>query len=147
MKICFIGPANSSHIIKWCRWFTGRGHEVHVVSFTDGMIENVQVHPVAISVNTAGSDLGKLKYLTTGGQIRRIVKDISPDVVNVHYATSYGIAAALSGIKGYYLSVWGSDVYSFPGKSPLHKALLKYSLRKAGHLLSTSRAIADEASK
>ena len=145
MKICFIGPANSAHIVKWCRWFAGRGHDVHVVSFSDGKIENAAVHRVDISVNTGGGDLGKLKYLTTGKQIAKIVKEIGPDIVNVHYATSYGIAAALSGIKGYFLSVWGSDIYSFPKKSFLHKALLKYSLKKAKYLFSTSKAMADEA--
>ena len=145
MKICFIGPANSAHIVKWCRWFSGRGHEIHVISFTEGKIENAQVHLIDISVNTGGGDLGKLKYMLTGGRIRKIVEEIKPDIVNVHYATSYGVAVALSGLKGYYLSVWGSDIYSFPKKSPLHKALLKFSLKRAGHLFSTSQAMADEA--
>ena len=147
MKICFIGPANSAHIVKWCTWFTQRGHEVHVISFTPGEIENTHVHLVDTGVDAAGSDLGKIKYLLSGKKIRRIAESISPDVINVHYATSYGAAAALSGLKNYALSVWGSDIYEFPGKSALHKALLKYSLRKAGRLFSTSRAMAREAQK
>ena len=147
MRICFVGPANSAHIIKWCNWFSRHGHEVHVVSFTPGEIAGAQVHQVDVHVNPEGSDLEKLKYMLTGRQIKRIVNEIRPDVVNAHYATSYGIAMALSGMKGYVLSVWGSDIYEFPQKTPLHKALLKYSLRKAAVLFSTSKAMADEAAK
>lgn len=147
MIICFVGPANSSHIVKWCNWFNSRGHETHVISFVQGKIENTSVHLVNIGVDANGSDIRKIKYLLTGSIIRRIIENIHPDVINAHYATSYGTAMALSGIKGYVLSVWGSDIYDFPKKSPLHKALLKYSLKKAGHLFSTSQAMADEAAK
>lgn len=147
MKICFVGPANSSHIVKWCNWFSSRGHEIHVISFTPGEITSATVHLIDLGVDTNGSDVGKLKYLTTGGKIKRLVEDIHPDIVNVHYATSYGIAVALSGVKNYVLSVWGSDIYDFPKKSPLHRALLKYSLWKAPYLFSTSRAMAKEGSK
>lgn len=147
MRICFVGPANSSHIVKWCNWFSAHEHEVHVISFTPGEIEGAVIHLIDLGVDTNGSDVGKLKYLTTGKQIKKLIEDIKPDIVNAHYATSYGIAVALSGIKEYVLSIWGSDIYDFPNKSPLHKALLKYSLWKAPHLFSTSMAMAKEAAK
>lgn len=147
MKICFIGPANSSHIEKWSMWFTNHGHEVHVISFTDGKISNVIVHLVDVGVDTKGSDVSKLKYLTTGRKISKLVNQIKPDIVNVHYATSYGATVAFSRLKGYVLSVWGSDIYSFPRKSIFHKFLLKYSLKRAKYLFSTSNAMAKEASK
>ena len=149
MRICFVGSANSSHIVKWCNWFSSHGHDVHVISFTPGKIQDtkVKVHLIDLGVNTDGSDAGKLKYLTTGKRIKRLVEDIQPDIVNAHYATSYGIAVALSGVKNYVLSVWGSDIYDFPRKSFLHKTLLKYSLWKAPHLFSTSQAMASEAAK
>lgn len=147
MKICFVGPANSAHIEKWCNWFSERGHEIHVISFVPAEIKGAKVHLIDLCVDAQGSDLRKLKYLTSGKKIKNIIRRINPDVVNAHYATSYGVAVALSGIKNYVLSVWGSDIYDFPRKSPLHKVLLKYSLWKAPYLFSTSRAMAKEGSK
>ena len=44
MKICFLAPANSAHTIKWCNYFVSQGHEVHVLSFTQGQIPGVQIH-------------------------------------------------------------------------------------------------------
>lgn len=147
MRLCFVGPANSMHIVKWCDWFSNRGHEVHVISFAQGEMKSAQVHWIDIGVNANGNDYEKLKYLTAGKKIKAIIDRIKPDVVNAHYATSYGTAMALSGVKNYVLSVWGSDIYDFPKKSPLHKLLLQYSLKKATRLFSTSQAMADEASK
>lgn len=147
MRICFVGPANSAHIVKWCDWFAKRGHEVHVISFTQGEIPSAKIHLIDIGVNPQKDKLAKIKYLFTGKEIKGILKQIEPDIVNAHYATSYGVAIALAGVNNYILSVWGSDIYDFPKKSPFHKALLKYSLKKAKYLFSTSQAMADEASK
>lgn len=147
MRICFVGEAVSAHIPKWCRWFLSRGHEVHVISFERGEIPGAQVHIIDTGVDPDGSDFGKLKYLLTGGKIRKLIREIEPDVVNVHFASSYGTAAALGGIRSHVLSVWGADVYDFPRKSLLHRAMLKYALGKAGVIFSTSRAMADETAK
>lgn len=145
MKICFIGPAVSAHIVKWAHWFKEHGDDVHVISFTDGNVPDATVHSLNLGIEGSASELAKIGYLFKGRQIKALVNKLNPDIINVHYATSYGTAVALSGIKGYVLSVWGADIYDFPNKSPFHKAMLKYSLRKAQYLFSTSQAMADEA--
>lgn len=147
MRICFLAPANSAHIVKWCGYFVSQGHEVHVVSFIRGDLAGTTVHFVDCGADAESSDRKKLNYLLKAGEVRKLVKQIQPDIINAHYATSYGTVAALAGLKNYIVSVWGSDIYGFPNKSPLHKALLKFSLRKAPYLFSTSQAMADEAAK
>ncbi len=145
MKICFLAPANSAHTIKWCNYFTSRGHEVHVISFTEGTIDGVQIHQIKNQASAGGGDLQKLFYLTSFRKVIKLVDQIAPDVINAHYATSYGTVAALAGLKNYALSVWGSDIFDFPKRSPLHRWMLKYSLSRAKYLFSTSQAMADEA--
>lgn len=145
MKICFLAPADSGHTIKWCNYFVSKGHEVHVISFTKGEIAGVQIHWIDSGAASDGGDLQKLLYLTKAGQVRKLVRKLKPDVVNAHYATSYGVVAALAGLKNYILSIWGSDVYVFPKRSVLHRLMLQFSLWRAGYLFSTSRAMAEEA--
>lgn len=147
MKICFLAPANNYHTKKWCTWFFEQGHEIHVVSFIDSAIPNVMVHYINTGIDAEASDTSKLRYLTKARRVKKTVDTINPDVINVHYATSYGTVAALAGLKNYILSVWGSDVYDFPKKSQLHKFLLKFSLSRASFLFSTSQAMADETHK
>ncbi len=147
MKICFVAPADNYHTKKWCRWFAGRGHEVHVVSFHRAVTENAELHFIDCGVGVRENDWKKLRYLLRASELRNILAEMKPDIVNVHYATSYGAAAALAGIKRYVLSVWGADVYDFPKKSPLHRLMLRFSLNKASYLFSTSKAMAVEAGK
>lgn len=147
MKICFLAPASSAHIRKWCRFFVSRGHEVHVVSFVNGEIDGVQGHLVQVGTEADAGDLDKLKYLLHAKEVKRIIRGIQPDIVNVHYATSYGTVAALAGLGRYVLSVWGSDIYEFPQKSSLHRKMLQFSLNRAAVLFSTSKAMAEEAGK
>lgn len=134
-------------MVKWCNWFSSKGHEVHVVSFVPGIIECCQIHFLDIQVNAAGRDFEKIAYIFAGHKIWNIVKAISPDIISVHYASSYGVAVAFSPIKKYILSIWGSDIYQFPQKSIIHKQLLKISLKRADKILSTSTAMANEAKK
>ena len=147
MKICFIAPANNYHTKKWCNWFRNRDHQIDVISFTDGVIEGCNVHYINSGAGVRGSDVQKLKYLLQTRKVHDIIKEIKPDVINAHYATSYGTVAALAKLPNYYLSVWGSDVYDFPRKSPFHRMMLQFSLNKASYLLSTSKAMAEEAGK
>ena len=147
MKILFLAPANNYHTQKWCGYFVSRGYDVHVISFFPGTIDGVTVHFLDCGVDWQQSDSKKLKYLLKTPKIRKIVSEISPDIISVHYATSYGTAAGIAGLKNYALSVWGGDVYTFPHKSPMHRVLLQYSLEHAACLLSTSAAMAREVGK
>ena len=147
MKICFIAPSGNYHTIKWVNWFSKRGHDVHVISFMPDKIEGSTVHFIDAGVTVKDSDFKKIKYLLQAKKVKRIVDEIQPDIVNAHYATSYGAVTALSGIKNYILSVWGSDIYDFPNKSFMHKMILKYSLSRATHLFSTSKVMATEGKK
>ena len=127
---------------KWCHWFRNRGHQIDVISFTEGEIEGCTVHYINSGAGVRGSDAQKLKYLFQARKVHENVNEIKPDVINAHYATSYGTVAALANLPPYYLSVWGSDIYDFPKKSILHRMMLQFSLNKAAYLLSTSKAMA-----
>lgn len=147
MKICFIAPADNYHTQKWCKWFSANGYQVEVISFTKGDIQNCVVHYIDCGVDVNQSDSKKIKYLFQVWKVHNLIKKIKPDIINAHYASSYGSVAALACLSSYYLSVWGSDIYDFPKKSIFHKLLLKFSLWRATYLFSTSKAMAKEAAK
>lgn len=147
MIICFIAPANSYHTIKWCKYFLSKGYIVHVISFANNTIEGVHVHYIDTGANQNSSDFVKLKYLFKFISVKSIIDTIRPDIISVHFASSYGVVAALSSIKNYTLSVWGSDVYDFPKRSIFHKLLIKFALYRASQIFSTSQAMAIETHK
>lgn len=147
MKICFLAPANNYHTQKWVRYFVDQGNEVSVLSLTKGEIDGAKVYWLNANTGSGASDFAKLKYLLQFHHIREIINEIKPDIINAHYASSYGTLAALAGLKNHIVSVWGSDVYDFPRKSIFHKKLLEFSLNSARCIFSTSNAMAEETRK
>lgn len=151
--ICYLANADNYHTYKWASQFSLRGYGVHVFSLEECRSEairelkNVTVHYLQNPSARQGSELQKLGYLSTVGVARRLIEELDPDVVHAHYASSYGLVASLACRRPYYLSVWGSDVYDFPRKSPLHRAVVRRSLAKPAWLMSTSRAMAEECAK
>ena len=147
MKICLFAPGHSYHTRKWFDYLTKAGHEVCVVSFTKGMIEDPYLHFIDTGADAGSAEKSKIIYLAYAPKVKKIIDSIHPDVISVHRASSYGAVAALAGFRQYTLSVWGEDIYVFPRKSIIHKLLLKFSLFRAPQLFSTSRAMAEEAAK
>ena len=150
MKLLFLSDPNSPHTIKWARSLAKNGIDiilfglgnVTVKDYED--ISNIQVRTLNQKITRDEGAFSKRKYLKALPALRQIINDFQPDLIHAHYASSYGLLGALSGFHPFVLSVWGSDVFSFPFKSPLHKMILKYNLKKADKILSTSHVMAKE---
>ena len=149
MRICYLSDANSIHTKKWCSFFKKKGYEIHVISFNDGDIPGITVHSLNINLDKIKSNnyLNKLRYFTYINKVKNLLKEIKPDILHAHYATSYGFLGGSTKFHPYILSVWGSDVYDFPKKNLLFKKFIERNLSKADILLSTSKVMANETRK
>ena len=153
MKILLLSNPNSIHTIKWAKSLAEKNMELYIfglgtLSVDDYEIyKNITVITLNQSINRNEGSFSKLKYLHALPIVKKIIKEFQPDIVHSHYASSYGFLGALSGFHPFILSVWGSDVFSFPNKSFMHKALLKFNLKKANQILSTSNVMAFETKK
>ncbi len=137
-RIALLGPANSIHLQRWAQALAGRGHAVCVLS----------QHACAPALLPAAAELfmlphrGAFGYFANAWRARRVLTRWRPDVLNAHYASGYGTTAALCGVRPLLLSVWGSDVYDFPYQNAFKGRLLRWNLRRATALASTSHAMA-----
>ncbi|MBK7866193.1 MAG: glycosyltransferase [Ignavibacteriales bacterium] len=152
IKLLMLADLRSSHTKKWADVLSVSGFEVHLFGFTKAfeIFENVIVHEGNVENETAASDEGSLKkgsYLLELKRLKKLIREINPDIVHAHYASSYGFLGALSGKHPFAVSVWGLDVFSFPNRSPLHKKVFRYTLSKADTIFSTSRFMAEETKK
>ena len=149
MKICYLADINSVHTHKWLNYFVHKGYDIHVISLGKGEYEGVTVHSLDVQDNVMKktSDKSKLEYLKKIKRVKSLIKKINPDVLHAHYASSYGLLGAIANYHPYIISVWGSDIYDFPIKSPIHKLIIKYNLKKADYILSTSNVMKLETQK
>lgn len=150
MRLLILADANSSHTIKWAKTLSEKNINIIIFGLGDLTVEdydaipNIQVKTLNAIVTRDEGLFIKLKYLSAVPILKQLIKEFKPDIIHAHYATSYGLIGALSSFHPLILSVWGSDVFSFPLKSPIHKMMLKYNLQKADKILSTSHVMAKE---
>lgn len=137
MKICFLAGASSIHTVRWVNAMVERGHDVHLITMhrpdKDKIDDRVNVYFLPLNP--------PMGYYLNVFKVRKLLKQIKPDILNTHYASGYG---TLSRLVNYYptlLSVWGSDVYDFPYESKLKKKILIKNLKAATRIASTSFAM------
>jgi L-malate glycosyltransferase len=128
MKICYIAEASSIHTQKWVKYFADRGHELHLISrkpFESIDIKGLNSYWLA---NLRYPVLLRYPYDTL--RVRRLIKEIKPDVLHAHYAVGYGLLGALSGFHPFILSVWGSDILVAPKQSRIYRGTVKLAIRR-----------------
>jgi glycosyltransferase involved in cell wall biosynthesis len=154
-RILFLSDVNSAHTRKWAESLAKKGFDIGVFSLSPCTSDWFEAFPnitVFSSVKLTpeqfiASDLSKVAYFKELRALKEIIKAFKPDIVHAHYATSYGLLGVLTKFKPLIISLWGSDIFDFPRKSFLHKAVLKYNLKMADRVLSTSYVMAEETKK
>lgn len=140
--IALLGPAHSIHTIRWANGLSRRGLRVHLISLTrmdEAYDRNVTVHSLPWSAPYG--------YALAARALRALLTRLRPALLNVHYATGYGLLARLSAFSPTLLSAWGSDIYSFPDKSPLHAYILRRNLDSATAVAVTGHAMRTRAQR
>jgi glycosyltransferase involved in cell wall biosynthesis len=141
-KILLIGPARSIHLARWANSFVKIFQSVHIITLHNQNISNLNSKIIVHKLKYKAP----IGYVLNYAECKSLIDDIGPDIINVHYATGYGLLASLIKKKPILLSVWGSDVYDFPNKSFFHKLLVKSNLRSATAVASTSESMGKQVS-
>ena len=131
MKICYLANARSIHTQRWARHFSGRGWDVTVISFEEGVIDGVSVIPIPY-----GTVSRHLNILLGILDIHKLIQKLNPDILHAHYATSYGLAGALSDRHPFVVTAWGSDVLVMPEKSWVYRQIVRFVFGRADLITS-----------
>jgi glycosyltransferase involved in cell wall biosynthesis len=137
MRIALLALKDSIHAIRWANSLSARGHEIDLISMhtqRDSLNSQVIQHDLKM-----GPPFG---YFLNVWKLKNILKEIQPDILHAHYASGYGTLARLSHFHPLIISVWGSDVFDFPLRSPLHRRILVDNLCAADWICSTSTMMA-----
>ncbi len=151
MKVLIFSKINSIHTVRWANSIARRGIDVLVYGLENLKIQGydfqyVRVESAGIQEKKFGVSISKAYYLLALPKLLSVISRFKPNILHVHYASSYGLMGVLSGYHPLIISVWGTDVYNFP-KSNLNRKLLEFTLNRADAITSTSQVMAKEASK
>ena len=150
MKVLMLAKIDSSHTKKWALALKEKGIQVAILSIhlpnkNDDWYKvlDYYYHP---HKKIASSGLtSKFSYVSLFFTLKKIVKQFKPDILHSHFATHYSFLGNISGFKKHVITIWGSDIFIFPKKRKLNEWILKYNLKNAACIISTSDAMAKEA--
>jgi L-malate glycosyltransferase len=134
-KICFLADASSPHTLKWVTGCLDLHWEITVISHWPGEIlgAKVIVHPLSL--------MGFPRYCWG---VRRLIREIKPDIIHAHQLGAHALYAWFSGIPPLVISAWGSDVLVNPKKSRFIRGLVKFLIPKASVITSDSNQVSTE---
>ena len=138
LTICFLGDARTADIftLRWARYFSERGHKIHLFSFFpfdgENKENNIELHVIKMKFPNAG----RIKNIFANFplnliQIRKEIKKIKPDIIHAQCVTSYGKLAGFLSFHPLVITAWGSDILINPHESLTAKIGTKYILKKA----------------
>lgn len=142
MKIVLLAAASSIHTIRWANSLQASGMQVHIITQhqpLESIDDNIIIHQLPYR--------GMIGYFTMIPVVKKIISRIQPDIVNAHYASGYGTTARFVGFQPWILSVWGSDIFTFPLKTFFHHWLIKTNILSATVITSTSHCMAAQVKK
>ena len=144
MKVLLCADIRSVHTQRWLKALSENKIETGCFSLNSPLNKDLNIKYYEIKQKIFCNKAG---YLLALPYLKEALKDFKPDILHAHYASGYGTLAALSAFHPFILSVWGSDIFSFPHKSILHRLLLTYNLKSADKILATSKVMANETKK
>lgn len=149
MRICYSANGESIHTQRWVNYFASRGHEVHLISsrFTEkfmGYDNRVQMHPLVKLLPRIWGLSGYLSGMLWLFQIRKIVREIKPDIVDAHFLVVPGYLGVASGFHPLILTAWGSDILITPKQNPILRLLTKQAIKRADCIICVSLVLKRE---
>jgi len=134
MRVCFIAHTNSPWAPYYAAYFHAKGHDVHVISFHSDPLPDVQVHYLGPE---AGGLAPKWMYLTRVPRVRRLLRELRPDVVMATYFQSNGLVGALSKCAPLVISTRGVD-HDMYLPAPFRGVLIRWVARRADLIHASS---------
>lgn len=145
MVIMFVAPGRSIHSNNWASAMCDKGHIVHFVtqesfinnqySFLEKVDDRFIIHQLPYR--------GKKGFLLNGLEIKKLTKEINPDIIHVHQAAGYGLLGTFTKKERAIVSVYGWEVYDLV-KSCFWKPIIKHILHWYKYIGSTSNCMKNQ---
>jgi len=134
MKLLILSDAAAPHTRRWANWFAANEHEVHVITFNDQLDSGysaVAVHSVWKGDLSAAFFSRFVRSIRILLRLRKLIREIRPDVVHSHSMGSYAWVATILNLRPRVLTPWGTDLLVDINASVVNRFLTKWSLRSA----------------
>jgi len=149
LRICYIGWSDYPHLLRWAKWFAARGHDVHVLASSPVPAPGVAMHDILPAPSglprwrrylQGEVNVSAAYWLRTALRVRRLVREIKPDILHSHSLYYPGHMGALTGFQPYVITAWSYDDATLgyapcAASRPPRRLFARYALGRA-HLVT-----------
>ncbi len=139
LRLCIIANPNSIHTRRWVSYFVQHGHDVHLIGdkpLVAAPPENVTFYDLTQQTNAR-----KLRYVVWAQAVRRLARQIQPDVLHAHQVASAGWLGAAAGYHPFLVTSWGSDLLVGARRSTAQRQLARWVLGRADYVTCVSNQL------
>jgi glycosyltransferase involved in cell wall biosynthesis len=136
LRWMLLADGESVHTRRFAAALVGAGVEVHLAGYGCTEIPGVTHHQLGDRPHRHPRRVARLVL-----RLRHIVRAVSPDVLNPHYTTGYGLLASLAGHPHVIQTAWGSDL--FRDARGVRGSAVSFALRRAWLGMGDSQALLD----
>jgi glycosyltransferase involved in cell wall biosynthesis len=133
LRIVYLSIGGHIHTKRWINYFVNKGHKAWLLTVQPEPIPGVEV----IDIRTSWGPK-PFRYAISLAKVKRLLRQIKPDILHTHFLTGYGYWGAFSGFHPFIMTVWGDDVYTTPFESKLKLGLAKHVLKSADWITGDS---------
>lgn len=148
VHVLFLASSRSLHTLRWACDLAAAGYAITLLT-----ADQHDSPEFKKAYERAGVPLKRLPHSSKSGFIRsagavyKLVKASETRgrpirFIHAFYTSDYGLLAVLSGAAPVLLSVMGTDVFSYPDRSRLHRFGTAWILKQAACVAATSRVMA-----
>jgi len=140
MRICYLANGESVHSRRWLEWSIERGYEVFLITSGPSNLKEIKEEYI-FPFKRKGGYIPRPTFIA---KIRKIIKQLKPDILHAFSLTPFGMYGALTNYHPFIFSAFGSDVRIYPRKSFLTNLIVKYSLKEADLITTTSITLKED---
>lgn len=123
MKILYLVHADNYHLQNWVPALNREGIDVHLATFQPFDVPGAKS---VITLNPSGDRVRYRDFFMSTKQVKRILEELTPDLLFCSFATTYGLLGQLTGFRPRVVQTWSRDVGADPLMTAKQKALIKF---------------------
>jgi len=156
MKIAYLSNAGSVHFIRWYEYFLKKGHKVYLISGNPSLLKyRIDIRALKvyylpefkISNRIVSFGVNLLNFPRLFSRLKRLLKDISPDIIHAHQVYPYGFWGALYNFHPFVVTPIGSDVVILANKYYIYGKITEFVLKKADLVTGDSLVLKENCKK
>lgn len=143
MRIAYLSRGHNVYDRRFLEKMVERGHEPYLISYFPSKKVEVERVPVLHYDVSSILRFPRLTSLQIAWHLRRVLKEIAPDILHTGQIQYEGFYGALSGFHPTLSMPWGSDVLVYPDRRLTDRWITIFTLRRADWITCDCKLVKD----